>query len=143
MLVPSIFDNNFADNFFNEMFTFPFEGKKSFYTRMQTDVRDLGDRYQLDIELPGYAKEDIQAELKEGYLTIRASHTETIDEGGKSGQYVRKERYTGQCQRSFRVGEHLKQEDIHAKFENGILTVIFPKDDSVKRVDEKQYIMIE
>lgn len=141
MLVPRIFDRNF-NSLFDEMFSFPFEDRKR-PAMMQTDVKDLGEKYQLDIELPGYAKEDIHAQLKDGYLTIQAEHTDEESEEGKDNGYVRKERYTGSCQRSFFVGERLTQEDINAKFENGILRLVFPKEEQKPVVEEKKYIMIE
>ncbi len=141
MLVPRIFEDNFVDDLFSEMFRFPFGSSKT-QKMLSTDVKDLGDKYELDIELPGFTKDDIQAELKNGYLTISAQHTEEIDDGGKCGQYIRKDRYTGHCQRSFYVGEHLKEEDIKAKFENGILILVFPKENKPK-IEEKRYIAIE
>lgn len=142
MLRPRIFEDNFTDDLFEDMFRFPFGSGKNAMNFMSTDVKDLGESYQLDIELPGFKKEDINAELKNGYLTIHANHTEEIDKDGKEGSYVRKERYSGQCQRSFYVGEHLKEEDIKAKFENGILKLVFPKDEK-KQLETTKYIMIE
>ena len=109
---------------------------------MRTDIRDDGSSYILDIEMPGFKKEDIQAELKDGYLTIAAVHQENRDEKDKEGKILRQERYSGSCKRSFYVGETLKQEDIHAHFENGILKLMFPKD-APKAVEEApRYIEI-
>ena len=92
---------------------------------MKTDIRELADGYELQMELPGYKKEEVQAALHKGYLTISAAKSaeETVE-----GKYLRRERYIGSCQRSFYVGEYLRQEDIRASFQNGILTLFVPKD---------------
>ena len=97
----------------------------------------------LDIELPGYAKEDVQAELKDGYLTITAKKAENKDEEDKKHSYVRKERYTGSCKRTFYVGEELKQEDIKAGFQNGILKLFVPKETQQKVEEKPKLITIE
>ena len=110
---------------------------------MRTDIRDDGSSYILDIEMPGFKKEDIQAELKDGYLTIAAVHQENRDEKDKEGKILRQERYSGSCKRSFYVGDQLKQEDVKAAFENGILKLQFPKE-APKAVEEvPRYIPIE
>ena len=109
---------------------------------MSTDVKENDDTYELDIELPGYKKEDVHAELNNGYLTISASKNENRDEKDEKGNYIRRERYSGSCSRSFYVGENVKQEDIHAKFEDGVLKLVVPKEDK-KKVEEKKYIAIE
>ncbi len=143
MLVPSIFNSNFADDFFDDFFDYPKTAPaKSYSAMMQTDVKDLGDSYELGIALPGYRKEDIKAELKDGYLTINAEHNESKEENEK-GKYIRKERYTGHCSRSFFVGEDLTQEDIKAKFENGVLLLTMPKEVKKPEVEEKKIINIE
>lgn len=146
MLVPSIFNDNFVDSLFDDMFRFPrfntAENRPS-STVMRTDVQDLGNDYQLDIELPGYAKEDVHAELSEGYLIISAQKNSEKEEKAEDGRYVRKERYSGSCQRSFYVGNDLKEEDIKASFENGILKLVFPKEEQRKVVEQKKYIAIE
>ena len=146
MLVPSIFSDNFADSFFDDMFRFPgfsYSGRPA-SSMMKTDVQDLGENYQLDIELPGFKKEDIHAELSEGYLTISAQTSSEKDEKNENGgSYVRRERYSGSCQRRFYVGGNLKEEDIHASFENGILKLVFPKEEQRKVVEQKKYIAIE
>ena len=147
MLVPSIFSNNFVDSFFNDSFDHMFDDmfRAPFGTgiaAMSTDVQDLGDSYQLDMELPGYAKEDLKADLKNGYLTITAQHSSDNDEKDENGRFVRRERYTGHCQRSFYVGEEVKQEDIKASFENGVLKLVIPKKDA-PAVEEQKYIAIE
>ncbi|SHK92987.1 Hsp20/alpha crystallin family protein [Hespellia stercorisuis] len=110
---------------------------------MSTDVQEFDDKYQLDLELPGFKKEDIQAELKDGYLTINAKHEENKDEKDEKGKFIRRERYSGQCQRSFYVGDAITQEDIKANFENGVLKVEVPKKEAKPRVEEKKLIAIE
>lgn len=145
MLVPSIFNDNFVDSFFDDMFRFPgfTSGNRSVSNVMKTDIQDLGENYQLDIELPGFAKEDIHAELSNGYLTITAQKTTDNEEKDEDGRYIRRERYSGSCRRSFHIGENLKEEDIRASFENGMLKLIFPKEEQRKMVEEKKYIAIE
>lgn len=146
MLVPSIFNDNFVDNLFDDMFRFPrftAADSRPSSTVMRTDVQDLGTDYQLEIELPGYAKEDVHAELSEGYLLISAQKNTEKEEKAEDGKYVRRERYSGNCQRSFYVGDNLKEEDIKASFENGILKLVFPKEEQRKVVEQKKYIAIE
>ncbi len=145
MLAPSIFRDNFVDDFFNDMVFSPFgyeqKGKRTM--GMNADVQEFEDGYQVDLELPGFKKEDLQAELKDGYLTISASHSESKDEKNKKGDYIRRERYTGQCSRSFYVGEGVTESDIKANFENGILKLEIPKKEAVPKVEEKKLIEIK
>lgn len=145
MLMPSIFGENLIDDFFG--FDYPFRGYQRTNTEnvMKTDVKEHENEYELEVSLPGYKKEDIQAELKEGYLTIKAATSRNNDEKDeKTGKDIRRERYSGSCSRSFFVGENVKQEEIKAKYENGILTLSIPKKDPRKpEVEEKKYIAIE
>ncbi len=142
MLMPSIFGNDFMDDFFG----FPQEKKASHVyksTLMQTDVKETDAGYEVTMDLPGYRKEDVSAELKEGYLVITASTNSSNDEKDDQGKYIRKERYSGTCQRSFYVGDDLKQEDIKARFENGTLKLDIPKKDAQPKVEEKTMITID
>ena len=143
MLMPSIFRENLFDDFmmnpWGSDFFSPFAGSKYM---MNTDVKEKENAYELDIELPGFKKEDVRAELKDGYLTISATQNTNRDEKDEKGSYIRRERYSGSCSRSFYVGEGVKQEDIHARFENGVLKLEVPKADKQK-VEEKKYIAIE
>ena len=108
---------------------------------MQTDIKEFDNGFELIMDLPGFKKEEVQAALEKGYLTVTA--TKGVEEEENSGgKYIRRERYTGSCQRSFYVGEGVKQEDLKAAFNNGILTVAVPKEVQ-KPVEEKQYITIE
>ena len=104
MLVPSIFSNNFVDDIFDDVFPFGAYNAPAADNRaaMNTDVKEFDDRYELEFELPGFKKEDIQAELKDGYLIVNAKHQDNKDEKDKDGKYIRKERYYGSYQR---VGE--------------------------------------
>ena len=138
MLMPSIFGENLFDDFMD----FPFGGKK-INTMMKTDIRNTDSSYELDIDMPGFKKEDIKAQLKDGYLTISASTSANNDEQDKDGRYIRRERYAGSCSRSFYVGEGVKEEDIRAKFENGILKLSIPKVENKPQVEEQKYIAIE
>ena len=110
---------------------------------MKTDIKEFDDKYEVEIDLPGFKKDEVQVELKDGYLVVSAEKGLDEDEKDKkSGKYLRRERYAGSCQRSFYVGEGVKQEDLKAAFNNGILTVAVPKEVQ-KPVEEKQYITIE
>ena len=141
MLMPSLFDE-FFDDFARPAksvvrYNYPATGV------MKTDVKEDENGYHLDIELPGYKKDDIKAELKEGYMTITANKAEDKDEKDKKGNYIRRERYQGTSSRSFYVGEEVKEEDIKAKFEDGILKVFVPKIEAVPEVPQSRFIAIE
>lgn len=111
---------------------------------MKTDVKESEAGYELDISLPGYKKEDVKAELKDGYLTISASTSQNKDEKDEStGRYIRRERYTGSCSRSFYIGEDVTQDEIRARFEDGVLKLSVPKKEAKPVVEEKKYIAIE
>ena len=118
-------------NFFNEMFRSPFmsgaNDTAGTTKLMKTDIREFENRFALDVDLPGFSKENIQAELKDGYLTITATRS-TDNETSEEGKYLRRERFQGTCKRSFYVGEYLHEEDIHAEFKDGVLKLNFPKE---------------
>ena len=144
MLMPSIFGENLFDDFMDG-FAFPtanWNYAKNTANVMKTDIKENDKGYELDVDLPGYKKEDVKAELKDGYLTISASNDNTKEEKDEDGKYIRKERYTGAVSRSFYVGKYVTEEDIHAKFENGILKLSVPKVDAPK-VEVNKYISIE
>ena len=109
---------------------------------MKTDVQEKDGNYILDMDLPGFAKEDIKAELADGYLTIRAEK-KSQENRGEGSNYIFQERYHGTCQRSFYVGEGVEQEDIQAAYQDGILRLVFPKLPSKKIEEKKKYIAIE
>ena len=145
MLMPSIFGENlFNDDWMN--FGFP-EVDKALYGKhagnvMKTDVKETATGYEVDIDLPGFKKDEINAKLDNGYLTISAAKGLDKDEKDKKGKYIRKERYAGSMSRSFYVGEGVTEEDIKAKYEDGILRLVVPKKDA-KAVENKKYIAIE
>ncbi len=148
-MLPSIFVENLFDDFFGDAFDMmpsmlggrdPLYGKNADHI-MRTDVREVGDNYEVDIDLPGYKKDEIHLELKDGYLNISAVKSIDKDEKDKEGRFIRRERYAGSCSRSFYVGE-MKQSDIRAKFEDGILKLTMPK--TVKKeLPERTLISIE
>ncbi len=147
MLMPSIFGENlFDDDWFD--FDRDFWGKKNpLYGKnakniMKTDIREHDTGYELDVDLPGFKKDEINIELENGYLTISAAKGLDKDEQDKKGKYIRKERYAGAMQRSFYVGDAVTEEDIKAKFEDGILKLSIPKKDA-KEVETKKTIAIE
>ena len=137
MMIPRRHDFDLWD----EMFRDPFftEGESKL---MKTDIKEKKDKYLIDIDLPGYEKDGIKIEIQDGYLTVHAK-VDKEDENKEKGKYVRKERYTGECSRSFYVGDNVKEEDIKAKFHNGTLTLEVPKKEDKKELPEKKYIPIE
>ena len=147
MMLPSIF----RDNLFDEMMNFPFEddffGRKNMVRKgsakpmMSTDVKENENGYEIAIELPGFKKEEVLADLANGYLTIKAEK-ETDNDTEENGSYIRRERYYGSCSRSFCVGEAIREEDIKARFENGLLKLTVPKKD-VKEMEVSKRIAIE
>ena len=145
MLMPSIFGENlFNDDWMD--FGFP-EVDKALYGKhannvMKTDVKETDTGYEVDIDLPGFKEDEINAQLDNGYLTISAAKGLDKDEKDKKGKYIRKERYAGAMSRSFYVGEGVTQEDIKAKYEDGILRLSVPKKEA-KAVENKKYIAIE
>lgn len=132
-MLPSIFGENLFDEFFDDNFGMfpmwnahnPVYGKHA-KNLMKTDVRETEDTYEMDIDLPGFKKDEISVDLKDGYLTISAAKGVDKDEQDKKGKYIRQERYAGACSRSFYVGE-VEPRDISAKYEDGILRVSMPR----------------
>lgn len=126
---------------FDDMFGMdPFFERKEMKL-MRTDIREKGDNYIIEIDLPGYDKEDIQIEMEKGYLKVSAKTTKETDDS-EDEKYIHKERFYGECSRSFYVGEDLKEENIKAAFKNGILKLTFPKEQP-KKLEEKKYIQID
>lgn len=109
---------------------------------MKTDVKETEGGYQVAVEIPGFDKKEISVELDRGYLTITASKDLNKDEQDEDGKYIRRERYAGTMQRSFYVGEGVQQEEIRAKYENGVLTLEVPREDTQK-IQQNKYIAIE
>lgn len=150
--MPSIFGQSLFDDFMSD---FPFDNRdmekmeRKLYGHhaknvMKTDIKEVENGYEFEIDLPGFTKDEVTAELKDGYLTITASKGVDKDEQEKdTGKYIRKERYAGACERSFYVGEDLTEEDIKAQFQHGILKLFVPKKEAKPAVEEKKYISIE
>ena len=131
------------DNMFDDMFRDPFFTNSNNTKLMKTDIQEKDNNYILDMDLPGYEKEDIKAQLKDGYLTITAQKNTSNDDKDEEGNYIRRERYCGKCSRSFYVGDSIKEEDIKANFKNGILQLTFPKEVARKEDEETKYITID
>ena len=140
MLMPSIFGDHLFDDFMDDFMMN--RGARSVQNVMKTDIKETDDSYELKIEMPGYRKEDVKAQLKDGYLTISAETDNSSEEKNEEGKYIRRERYTGAVSRSFFVGKDLTEEDIRARFENGILHIALPKE-APKKIEENKYIAIE
>ena len=147
-MLPSIF----RDNLFDDMFDFDFDREfdrmmrplygKHAQNMMKTEVRETGNSYELDIDLPGFKKDEITIQLDNGYLSISASKGLDKNEENKDGKYIRRERYAGSMNRTFYVGSQLTQQDIQAKFEDGILKISVLKKD-VQQIEQNKYIAIE
>lgn len=146
MLVPSIFGEDLFDSFFED-FARPTRNVARYNAPaanvMRTDVKETETGYELDVDLPGYKKENVQVELKDGCLTVTAKTAQSKDEKDENGRYIRRERYSGTCSRAFYVGEDIEQNDIKAKFEDGILKLSVPKKEAKPKVEENRYITIE
>ena len=148
-MMPSIFGENLFDEFFDDDFPMipmrsmrnPLYGKNA-KNLMKTDVRETDNTYELDVDLPGFKKDEVQLDLKDGYLTISAAKGLDKDQEDKKGKYIRQERYAGACSRSFYVGEAVEPEDVSAKFEDGILTVSVPKN-AKKQLPKSSSISIQ
>lgn len=142
--MPSIFGENLFDDWMD--FSFPDIDKKLYGKHaknvMKTDIKEKDEGYELVVDLPGFKKDEIEVQLENGYLTISAAKELDKDESDKNGKYLRQERYAGSMSRSFYVGEGITEEDIHGKFENGILKLDIPKAEA-KRVEQKKHIAIE
>ncbi len=148
MMLPTIFGENLFDDFMDDAFERNFfGGRNPLYGKhsknlMKTDVKETETGYELDIDLPGFKKDEISAHLEDGYLTVSAAKGVDKDEKDKEGRYIRRERYSGSMTRSFYVGNAVTEEDIKAKYEDGILSLSIPKKDP-KAVEAKKYIAIE
>ena len=146
MLVPSIFGEDLFDSFFED-FARPTRNVARYNAPaanvMRTDVKETETGYELDVDLPGYKKENVQVELKDGCLTVAAKTEQNKDEKDENGKYIRRERYSGTCSRSFYVGEDVEKDEIKARFEDGILKVSVPKKEAKEEVPQKKFIAIE
>ncbi len=152
MFMPAVFGDNYLDDFFD---FFPFVDDKDFRNTekklygknaghiMKTDVKEMDDAFELEMDLPGFDKDEIKISLEDGYMTVNAVKGLDQDEKEKkSGKYIRRERYVGSCSRSFYVGENITEEDIKAEFKHGILKLTVPKKNPEKEIKEKKYVAI-
>ena len=142
-------------NLLSELMTDPFDAffnaasapmqamQKMSPTLMRTDIKETDGGYELTIDLPGFKKDDVQAELKDGYLTINAQTQGESEDKDDQGTYVRKERFSGKCSRTFYVGDDVEEDDIKAKFEDGVLKIAVPKKQEQPKLEEKKTIAIE
>ena len=139
MLVPrrdfDLFDDFFNDPFFKR-------GDRVTHPLMKTDIKETDDSYIIDVDLPGFDKKDIQIDVENGYLNINAKSEESNDDEEK-GKYIRRERYYGECSRSFYIGEDVHEDDIKATFKNGILSLDVPKVKEEEKKSEKKFITID
>ncbi len=138
MLMPRRDFDLFGDDFFRDDF---FPGRDKNLNLMKTDIKETDHSYVLDIDLPGYNKEDIKIDVTDGYLTINAKSSNEVNQEEK-GKFVRRERFTGEVTRSFYVGEDIKEDEIKANFRNGILNLEVPKVSPEEKKSEKKYIEI-
>lgn len=150
-MLPEVFRNNWFDDWMDD---FPlFNGyhdnvERKLYGRhagrmMRTDVHEHDDHFEADIDLPGFKKDELTLELKDGYLIVTAAKGLDLDHKDNGGRLIRQERYAGTMQRSFYVGEDITEEDITAKYENGVLHLSIPKKEEKSQIPEKKTIMIE
>ena len=143
MMLPSIFGERFLDDWMDDDFPFDHEiyGKHA-KNLMKTDVKETDAGYEVAVDLPGFKKDEINIDLQDGYLTLTANKGVEKEDKNEHGSYIRRERYTGSMQRTFYVGEEITPEDIHAKFEDGILKLTLPKKEA-KQIENKKTIEIE
>ena len=142
-------------NLLSELMTDPFDAffnaasapmqamQKMSPTLMRTDIKETDAGFELTIDLPGFKKDDVQAELKDGYLTTNAQTQGESEDKDEQGTYVRKERFSGKCSRTFYVGDDVEEDDIKAKFEDGVLKIAVPKKQEQPKLEEKKTIAIE
>ncbi|MDO4869357.1 MAG: Hsp20/alpha crystallin family protein [Bacillota bacterium] len=144
MMMPSIYNNNLFDEFFDGFFAEPARKapEKRRFDLMKTDIKELDKAFELDIDMPGVAKEDVKAQIVDGYLIVSASTNKESEEKDEQDKYIRKERYSGSMSRRYYVGDNIEQDDIKAKFEDGILKLTIPKE-VPKKDPEPKFITIE
>ena len=152
MLMPSIFGENLFDDFFTPFYYDDKDEKKAekklyghrAQNLLRTDIKETKEGYELVIDVPGFKKDEVKVELNNGYLTVSAAKgLDEDDKDKETGKYIRRERYTGSCQRSFYVGDDITEEDIKGEFKHGILKLFVPKKEAKPAVEQKKYITIE
>lgn len=141
-MLPALFNGSVLDDVFSDPFFTrePALARTAFANNaMSTDVKEKDGKYEVAVELPGFSKDDVSVEVKDGYLTVSAHKEEDKDEKGEDGKFLRRERYQGSRTRSFYVGKGLKNTDVTAKFTDGVLSLTFPKE--IKPVEEPQQLV--
>ena len=151
MLMPSIFNDNLFDDWFDDDFYMPMipdmsDVDKKLYggraaREMKTDVKETEKGYEVAVDLPGFKKDDVTVELNNGYMTITAQKKVDNDKKNKEGKYIRREHYAGSMSRSFYVGDQFTENDIHAQMNDGILTLQIPKKEEQKQVEDKRHLV--
>ena len=151
MLMPSIFNDNLFDDWFDDDFYMPMipdmgDADKKLYGgraahEMKTDVKETEKGYEVAVDLPGFKKDDVTVELNNGYMTITAKKKVDNDKKNEEGKYIRREHYAGSMSRSFYVGDQLTENDIHAQMNDGILTLQIPKKEEQKQVEDKRHLV--
>ncbi|SDY19114.1 Hsp20/alpha crystallin family protein [Lachnobacterium bovis] len=143
MLVPSFFNDNFTNDVFGDLFNYPKSNKKyDSNSNMLVDIKEFKDRFEMDIDLPGFNKDEITLELEKGYLTISAVPSKKEENSESKGRFIRCERFKGSNRRAFYVGEEITQADIKAKFENGVLAITIMKKKPVPKNEKDNFISI-
>ena len=137
MLYPSVFSNDFADDFFNDFFAAPMKRVTYGSNSMRTDIKELDDHYAIEVDLPGFHKDEIDITLDNGYLTIKAHKGLKEDEKDKKGVIIRQEKTYGTLARSFYIGENITSDDLKAKYENGVLIISIPKKEETRKLENK------
>ena len=137
LMIPRRNDFDLLDDIFKDPF---FNNNEN--GLMKTDIKENDDSYSIVVDLPGYSKDNIKVEVEDGYLTIHATINNENEET-KKGKFVRRERYFGECSRSFYVGDSVETTDVKAAFKNGILSLEIPKKEDKKEIPEKKYVEIE
>lgn len=146
MFLPSIFGkSSMEDDFFEDFFNAPgfVRNERLAIHPLKTDIKEHDDSYEFNIDVPGMQKDNINIELKNGYMLVSVSTEQNSDEKDENGKYIHRERYYGSSSRSFFVGKEITEEDVHAKFENGILNITIPKKENVEEKEQKKLIAIE
>ncbi len=145
MMLPSLFGENLLDDFFDVPAFRGFGMNDPAPRMMSTDIKEVDGGYEISMDLPGFKKENVVGEVKDGYLTVKATIDESKDTKDEKSpeRFIRKERYSGSCSRSFYVGNNITEEDIKAKFEDGVLKLYVPKADNKPAVEDKHFIAIE